>query len=401
MTLVTEHPAWKKLASLRPSLPHHIQFQPRTYNDERWYLLQDKSNGRFHRINPSAYKVLLLMDGHHSLQDIFMLLGAAHHHQTDTREPDEAPTQEEIIHLLQYLYVADLLVCDMPANTQELFARQQQRRQQRWLQLLVNPLTWKIPLGSPDQLLTRLLPLARLLATRTMGVIWLLVVGYALLQAGTHWSELTKGQLDKLLTPSNLLLIWLIYPLLKVVHELGHGLFTKVWGGQVYECGLVFVVGTPLPYVDASAATAFAAKPRRLMVSAAGMAVELFLAALALLLWLQLEAGLLRDILYNIIIIGSVSTLFFNGNPLMRFDGYHLLTDLIDAPNLASRSNQQISYWVRRYAYGVQGLFSPATNLREAWLFTGYGVAAFCYRLFILATIILMAIHLTFQTTKG
>src|SRR5690606_20540021 len=185
---------------------------------------------------------------------------------------------------------------------------------------------------------------------------------YAVLQAGNHWQELTVGQLDRVVSPGNLLLLWLTYPFFKILHELGHGLFTKVWGGQVNECGVVIVAGTPLPYVDASAATGFHTKRQRLMVSAAGMAVELFLAALALLLWVQLSDGFARSFLYNIIIIGSVSTLFFNGNPLMRFDGYHLLTDAFDLPNLATRANQQVSYLIRRYAYGVIGVFSPASS---------------------------------------
>lgn len=388
MSTVSDNPTWNKLANLRPSLPRHIQFQPRTYNQERWYVLQDKSNGRFHRMSPVAYQVLTLMDGQHSLHDIFTQLSSA----PPGDNADECPTREEIIHLLQYLHVADLLICDMPAKTQDLFTRRQQKHNQRWLQLLINPLTWKLTLGNPDRLLSALMPLARLLATRTMGVVWLLVVGYALLQVGVHWSELTHGQLDRVLAPSNLLLLWLIYPLLKVVHELGHGLFTKVWGGQVYECGLVFIVGTPLPYVDASAAIGFPAKRRRLMVSAAGIAVELFLAALALLLWLQLDAGLTRDILYNIMLIGGVSTLFFNGNPLMRFDGYHLLTDLLDTPNLASRANQQLGYWVKHHAYGMSGLLSPAATAKEATLLMAYSLAAFAYRLLILATIVLLVI---------
>lgn len=255
----------------------------------------------------------------------------------------------------------------------------------------MNPLTWNIPLGNPDPLLDKLMPLARLLASRAMGVIWLLVVGYALLQVGVHWSQLTQGHLDRVLSPSNLFLLWLTYPCFKVLHELGHGLFTKVWGGQVNDCGVMFVLGTPLPYVDASAATGFPAKRRRLMVGAAGMAVELFLAALALLLWLQLPNGFLRDFLYNIMIIGSVSTLFFNGNPLMRFDGYHLLTDAFDLPNLATRANQHFSYVLRRYAYGMNGVFSPAASEREAVLLMGYSLAAFVYRVLVLFFIILLA----------
>jgi putative peptide zinc metalloprotease protein len=390
MTTDTQSPAsnpvWQRLESLRPSLPRHIHIQRRDYNGERWYVLQDKSNGRFHRLTPSAWRLISAMNGRNSLAQVLAVAS----HPEFYESADEIPTRDDLIHLLQYLHVADLLLCDLPPNTQELFARREQKKRQRWLRLLMNPLTWNIPLGNPDRLLDKLMPVARLLATRSMGVIWLLVVGYAVLQAGNHWAELTQGHLDRVLSPSNLLLLWLTYPCFKVLHELGHGLFTKVWGGQVNDCGIVFVVGTPLPYVDASAATGFHSKRQRLMVGAAGMAVELLLAALALLLWLQLPDGFLRDFLYNIIIIGSVSTLFFNGNPLMRFDGYHLLTDAFDLPNLGTRANQQFSYLLRRYGYGVSGLFSPAVIDREAVLLTGYSIAAFAYRVFMLFFIILL-----------
>ncbi len=380
------NPAWQRLESLRPSLPRHIHIQRRDYNHERWYLLQDKSNGRFHRLTPSAWRLISAMNGRNSLTKVLAAAADPQFYES----ADEIPTRDDLIHLLQYLHVADLLVCDMPPNTQELFARREQKKQQRWLRLLMNPLTWNIPLGNPDKLLDKLMPVARLLSSRTMGVIWLLVVGYALLQAGNHWTQLTHGQLDRVLSPSNLFLLWLTYPLFKILHELGHGLFTKVWGGQVNDCGIIFVVGTPLPYVDASAATGFYAKRQRLMVSAAGMAVELFLAALALLLWVQLSGGFLRDFLYNIILIGGVSTLFFNGNPLMRFDGYHLLTDAWDLPNLATRANQQVSYILRRYAFGIVGVYSPASSVREAWLLASYSIAAFIYRVFMLFFIILL-----------
>lgn len=384
---MTDNIVWQKLESMRPSLPRHIHIQRRDYNNERWYILHDKSNGRFHRLTPTAWRLISAMDGRRSLQSILDIAAQPEFYES----ADDIPAREDLIQLLQYLHVADLLVCDMPPDTQELFARRQHKQQQRWIRLLMNPLTWHIPLGNPDALLERLMPLARLLASHTMGIIWLLVVAYALMQAGNHWSQLTHGHLDRILTPGNLLMLWLIYPCLKILHELGHGLFTKVWGGHVHECGVVFVLGTPLPYVDASAATGFRSKAQRLMVSAAGMAVEIFLAAIALLLWLQVSPGLFRDFLYNLMLIGGVSTVFFNGNPLMRFDGYHLLTDALDLPNLATRANQQISYLVRRYAYGMTGLLSPAGNSREAFIFVTYALAAFVYRLSVLFFIILLA----------
>ncbi len=383
---MSESLLWQRLEHLRPSLPRHIDIQRRHYGDELWYVLHDKSNGRFHRLSPSAYRLMALMDGRRSLRQI--LSAAVQPTQDETAEAP--PTRGELIELLQYLHVADLLICDIPPNTRELFARQQQKSRQAWMRLLLNPLTWRVPLGNPDKFLNRLVPLGRLLASPAMGFVWLIVVGYALLQAGNHWSELTRGQLDRLLSPANLLLLWLAYPLLKVVHEIGHGLFTKVWGGDVHEYGVVFVLATPLPYVDATAATAFPEKSRRLMVGAAGMAVELFLAAVALLVWLAIEPGLVRDLLYNIILIGSISTVFFNGNPLMRFDGYHILCDALDTPNLATRANQQMSYLLQTWGYGVQGLHSPAATRREGVGLVLYSSAAFLYRLLVLVFIILL-----------
>jgi putative peptide zinc metalloprotease protein len=382
---VTDPFLWQRLCSLKPSLPHHIHIQERPYQGETWYVLHDKSTGRFHRLTPAAFDVLGLMDGHRTLADI--------HDQLVQQHPDgTSPTREDILHLVQYLHVADLLICDLPAKTADLFARQQKKRHEKWKRLITNPLTWHVPLGNPDKWLTALAPFMRWLISPVVGVIWLSVVALAIVQACVHWPALTTGSMERLFSPANLLMLWLTYPLFKCLHELGHGLFTKLWGGQVNEWGVVFVVGTPLPYVDATAATGFVTKKKRLMVTAAGMAVELFLAATALLVWIQLNDGFLRDFLFNIIVIGSVSTLFFNGNPLMRFDGYHLLTDAIDQPNLASRATLQLNYVVKRFAFGIERLTTTARSMWESVGLVSYAVAALIYRIAMLLFIILIAI---------
>ena len=96
----------------------------------------------------------------------------------------------------------------------------------------------------------------------------------------------------------------------------------------------------PVPYVDASSSAAFQEKWRRALVGAAGIVVELVLASFALLVWLNVEAGLLRAFAYNVMLIGGVSTILFNGNPLLRFDGYYVLADLLEIPNLADRAKR-------------------------------------------------------------
>ena len=179
------------------------------------------------------------MTGHNTLTHILQAASAPELYESS----EEIPTREELIHLLQYLHVADLLVCDMAPSTHELFARQQQKKKQRWMQLLMNPLIWKFSLGNPNRLLEKLLPLARAVTSPAMGLVWLACVGYALIQAALHWTELTHGQMDKVLSPHNIFLLWLTYPLLKVLHELGHGLFTKAWGGDVHEFGVILGQG--------------------------------------------------------------------------------------------------------------------------------------------------------------
>src|SRR6185436_18624209 len=127
--------------------------------------------------------------------------------------------------------------------------------------------------------------------------------------------------------PGNLLILALVFPVIKLLHELGHACATRVWGGEVHEMGVMLLVLMPVPYVDASASTAFRETQRRALVGAAGMIVELFLASIAFFLWLQAEPGVFRAVLYNVMLIAGISTVIFNGNPLLRFDGYYILSD--------------------------------------------------------------------------
>jgi len=182
--------------------------------------------------------------------------------------------------------------------------------------------------------------------------------------------------------------LWLVYPVVKALHELGHGFATKVWGGEVHEMGIMFLVFMPVPYVDASAASAFREHQKRMLVGAAGIIVEVFLASVALFVWLIVEPGIVRAIAYNIMLIGGVSTLLFNGNPLLRFDGYYVMTDAIEIPNLGVRANRYFAYLFQRYLLGVKQAESPVSARGERFWFVTYGSAAFVYRILIMTAII-------------
>jgi putative peptide zinc metalloprotease protein len=374
-------PSWYRVANLTPRLRSHVRVHRHDYRGDVWYVLQDLAGGRSHRLTPAGYRLVGLMDGRRTVQKLW--------EATNDHVGDDAPTQDEVIRLLGQLHSADSLICDVPPDGQELFRRFQRHERQRWRQRLWTPLAIRIPLFDPDRFLERTLFLVRPLFSWFGVVLWLVVVGIGAVLAGVHWTELTENIVDRVLAPQNLLLLWLTYPLVKALHELGHGYATKVSGGEVHEIGIMFLVLIPVPYVDASAASGFRSKYRRMTVGAIGIAVELFLGALALFVWLNAEIGAIHAVAYNVMLISGVSSLLFNGNPLLRFDGYYVLGDALEIPNLGTRSNKYLGYLAQRLAFGARDAESPAESNWERFWFVIYGIAAFFYRLFILFVIIL------------
>ena len=382
MTEQSLHSAsWYRVADLRPRLRSHVRIHRHHFRGQLWYVLQDRTSGRFVRFTPPAYLVISLMDGHRSVAEIWDI--------ACTRLGDDVLTQDEVIRLLAQLHRSDALHGDVPPDIEEMSERGAKQRRRKLTMSLLNPMALRLPLIDPDEFLGATLPFARVFLSWAGALVFVGVVGYALMLAGAHWSQLTGNIVDRVLSAQNLAVLLVAYPFVKALHELGHGYAVKRWGGEVHEMGIMFLVFMPVPYVDASAAAAFRDKWRRVLVGAMGILVELFLAALALFVWLNVEEGLVRAVAFNVMLIGGVSTLFFNGNPLLRFDGYYVLSDLLEIPNLGNRGNRYIGYLIQRYLFGVHDAESPATARGEsAWLFV-YAVASFCYRLFIVTVIAL------------
>jgi len=372
--------SWYRIAGLKPRLRSHVQISRHHYRGQLWYVLQDRSSSQNHRFTPEVYFVLSLMDGERNFQAIWNL--------SLEQLGDDAPTQDEMVKLLGQLHSSDLLLCDVSPDTLELFQRFEKKQKVKWKQKLSSPLSIRLPLWDPDDFLERWLFLILPFAGWLGKVIWMTVIIIAVVLTASNWPDLSKGVADRIMAPSNLFLLFFIYPVVKFFHEMGHAFSTKVWGGEVHEMGIMLLVFMPIPYVDASSSWSFRDRKKRIVVGAAGMGVELFLAALALFVWLTVEQGIVRAIAYNVMLIGGVSTLFFNGNPLLRFDGYYIFSDLIEIPNLSSRANNYIGYLFQRYFFSVQ-LNSPASSTGEKVWFICYGLASFVYRMLISFTIIL------------
>jgi putative peptide zinc metalloprotease protein len=374
---------WFRVASLRPRLRAHAMIERQRFRGADWYVVQDGQTGRFHRVSPAANHMIGLMNGRRSMDEIWQAtlrwLGSE----------AEPPTQDDVIRLLSQLHAADLLAGDTPPDLAELARRANDRSQKAVLSRLRNPLALRFPLIDPDPFLEATVPLVRPVFTVWGFLLWLLVVGAGLVLAALNWAPLTENIADRVLLAENLLLMAVLYPAIKALHELGHGYAAKVWGGAVHEMGLMLLVLIPVPYVDASTASGFESKWRRAAVGGAGILVELFIAGVAMIVWATVEPGLVRAAAFNVALIAGVSTLLFNGNPLLRFDGYYVLCDLIEIPNLASRANRHLQHVVKHWVFGLRESVSPATAPGEAPWFCVYAVSAFAYRVAIMLTIAL------------
>lgn len=364
---------WFRVAPLRPFVARHVQFHRHVLRGEVWYVAEDRSTAKFHRFNPAAWRLIAALDGRRTLQQVWETLAA---------QPDEhAPTQEDVLQILGQLHAADLLVADVTPDVQEILQRRDRQRLQRLKSRFANPLSLRFPLIDPDRLLGRLHRLLQGVPAWLGVALWLVVVLPALLLVPPHWPELTRNFTEQLLGAHNLLLMLLVFPLLKAAHELAHGLAAKAQGGEVHEAGVMLLLFYPVPYVDVSCAHAFADKRRRMLTSAAGMLAEVALAALAFYAWLLLEPGLARAMAYNVVVLGSITTVLFNANPLLRFDGYYLLADAIEVPNLGQRANQYWQYLATRYAFGVAQARPPLSTRGERRWFLAYAPLALLYRL--------------------
>jgi putative peptide zinc metalloprotease protein len=371
-------PSWYRVAELRPRLRSHVRIHRHHYRGELWYVLEDRVSRRTHRFNPVAHYAIGLMDGRRTVQEIW--------DSAATRFGDDAPTQDEMIRLLGQLHAAEVLQSEVTPDVAELLRRAKKGKRSTWKQNLLSPLAVRVPLIDPDRFLERWLAWYRPLFGWGGAIVWLAIVGGGALAAAAHWDELTMDFSDRVLAPQNLLLMWLTFPVLKLAHEFGHACATKAWGGEVHDMGIMFLVLMPIPYVDATAANAFRETRRRVVVGAAGMLVEVFIASLAMFLWLEAQPGLFKALLYNVMLVAGISTVLFNANPLLRFDGYYILSDLIQIPNLRNRANQYLGHVVETRLFGVALPPVEASRGEKRW-FVLFAIAAFVYRIFIMLVI--------------
>src|SRR5687767_4206459 len=382
--------SWYRVVNLKPKLRAGAQISRQHYRGERWYVVRDPAGNQFHRLSDAAYRFVGLLDGTRTVGEAWELVGG----QLD----DEAPTQPEVIQILSQLHAANLLDSDVTADSDVLLRRHKKHLKRKMQGRLMNVLFPRIPLWDPDRVLKRWMPFVRHLMSPIGALIWLATVVAAIVMLVPQWADFEKSYMNALsigANPEKAFYLWFMFWLLKFFHEMGHAFACRRFGGECHEMGIMFLVFIPTPYVDASSAWAFPSRWQRMFVGAGGMVVELFLAAIAGFIWLGTTPGVqllglpINELACDAIMIAGFTTIIFNANPLLRYDGYYMLSDYLEIPNLQQKSKDYLLGLIKRHVFRIKSQQPLPPVSQRLWLFF-YGICSSVYRIFIGIAIILL-----------
>ncbi|MEZ6090492.1 MAG: hypothetical protein R3C05_21235 [Pirellulaceae bacterium] len=351
------------------------------YADRMQWAVKDPLSLSYFHLREEEYFILRHLDGATSVDAI---LDAFHRAFAPVRL-----TREQLKTYISALHAQGLVV-HRNASGRSSVDRRDRLRQRMRIASWSNPLAIRWRGIDPRKWIDALFPYVRwcfspialMLAVGTMlSAIILLVakhdaVAIRLPSAGTFFS------------PHNLLWVALATSCIKILHEFAHALTCKRFGGQCTELGMMLLVFAPCLYCNVSDAWLMNNRWHRIAVSGAGIFMELFLAAICSFLWWFSEPGLLNTVCLNVMVVCSINTVLFNGNPLLRYDGYYVFTDLVGVPNLGMRSRDLLIDWLARIACGVRLANPRAFPERGRWGLIAYAVASLLYRCFVLVAIL-------------
>ena len=378
----TFHESWYRVADLRARLRPSAQISRQHYRGERWYVVRDPAGNQYHRLSSAAYRFVGLLDGSRTVAEAWETAGGV--------LADDAPTQPEVVQILSQLHAANLLEANITADAGVLLRRHKQMMKRRLQGRFMNVLFPRIPLWDLDKFLVRWMPVMRGLFLNKFGIfLWLGMVIAAIATITPEWGRL-KTAAGNAIEPGNWPFLWATFVLIKLIHELGHAFTCRRFGGEVHELGIMFLVFVPAPYVDASSAWSLPSKWQRILVGAGGMIFELFVAAVCAFIWTYTDpASLTSKLAYNTMFIASVTTILFNANPLLRYDGYYILSDWLEIPNLRQKSMDYSLGLIKRHVFRIKSPIPLPPPGQRVWLLV-YAIASGIYRVFVGVMIILV-----------
>ncbi|MGD9723901.1 MAG: site-2 protease family protein [Pirellulales bacterium] len=364
-----------------------LQFRPQQVCGTRYWAVKDPLSLRYFHLRDEEYAVLRMLDGEASMDDV-----------RRSFERTFAPRRlgrEQLHGYLATLHRYGLLLAESRGQGEQLPKRQREQTRRRRYETLLGVLAIRFPGFNPARLLDWLSPKVGwlfspvcVIGVLTMGLAAVLMVA---VQFDTFLARLPD--IHSVVSASNLPWLLVMLAVVKILHELGHALACRRFGGDCHEMGLMLLVLTPCLYCNVSDSWMLPSKWRRIAVAAAGMYVELLLASICTFLWWASAPGLFHALCLNTMLICSIGTLVLNGNPLLRYDGYYILSDLVDVPNLRSESAAAARRIFARLCLGLELPGAGGSSRRRDALLAAYWLAAASYR-WIVVIAILWALNL-------
>ncbi|MDR3634808.1 MAG: HlyD family efflux transporter periplasmic adaptor subunit [Isosphaeraceae bacterium] len=358
------------IVKLRPDLI----VQPQFYEGMTHYVVKDPIGLKYFRFKSEEYFLLQQLDGKTNLQDVKRAFERKYRPQTISIE--------DLTRFVAQLHEAGIAQLDTPEQAKVLIRRRRKNRWKKVGQFFANILYIKIPIIDPEKLLTGMYPYFRWIYTTYFVTFSVGMMLAAITLVASQWTDFSSKlpEFQSFFTLRTIAAFWCSLAVVKVIHEFGHGLTAKHFGGEVHEMGMLFLVLTPALYCDVTDSWLLPNKWKRIWISAAGIYVECFLASIATFVWFYSEPGLLNSLAMATMFICSVNTILFNANPLLRYDGYYVMADWLEIPNLRIKSSQFFSYLIQEKVLGLEVPVQSYMPRSRRFLFVTYAVASYLYR---------------------
>lgn len=361
-----------------------LESKKQRYQGRVYWVVKDPVALQYFRFEEEEFAILAMLDGESSLDEIA--------HEFERRFPPQKIRVEELQQFVGTLHRSGLVITDSPGQGDQLKKRRDEKKGSELKQKFTNILSIRFKGIDPDWLLNLLysFPPVRWFFSKAVFILCLMLCAAALLLIGVQFDVFQSKLPDfnTFFAAENWLLMFVVLSCTKVLHEFGHGLSCKHFGGECHEMGVMLLVLTPCLYCNVSDSWMLPSKWHRAAIGAAGMYVEVVLSAICTFIWWFTEPGLLHYTCLNIMFISSVSTILFNANPLLRYDGYYIMSDLLEIPNLRQKSNQILTRSMQKYCLGMELQDDPFLPKKNQAMFGLFTVASTVYRWVVVISIL-------------
>jgi putative peptide zinc metalloprotease protein len=352
------------------------------YLGRSYWIVKDPVGLNYYRFQEEEYAILNMLDGSISMDEI--------KERFEDEFPPQKITLDELQQFLGMLHRSGLVIAAVGDQGKQLLKRRRERRRKELLQAAANILCIRFKGFDPERFLNWFYPKVKWFFTKTAVCLCMLLMLSAVLlvMVKFQYFQSRLPEFHQFFNFYNAMWLSLTLGVIKVLHEFGHGLTCKHFGGECHEMGVMILVLTPCLYCNVSDSWMLPNKWHRAAIGAGGMYVECVLAAIATFIWWNTQPGLLNNLCLNVMFVASVTTIMFNANPLLRYDGYYILADVTEIPNLRQKATTILSRKMGEWFLGLEPPDDPFLPERRQIFFALYSVAAAFYRWFVVFSIL-------------